>query len=291
MTCSSSCGPRSSTRNSPPTRCCVAAVITTGSGRPRPARGLLGGPVAVSPAAGGRTAGASARVVGSSGTARRGGARASAPRSGWRSRLHRHAHKPRTVRRRVVARPRLSCSAAVPTRRPLRMPRPLALEGARRLQHEIVAMARADDLHAHRQAGARQADAHRRGRMPREVERDRERADVRPRLRAAPRSRSGTGPARRTDRTARSASAAGRSARRRRRTSARVAARSAASSPKRSGVHLAPRQLDAGHEAAADAGARARRAASSSCAASRNAPSRPQARPASAGRRRSRSTR
>ena len=39
-----------------------------------------------------------------------------------------------------------------PAERPVRVPRALALEGARRLQHEIVAVARGDDLHADRQA-------------------------------------------------------------------------------------------------------------------------------------------
>ena len=42
------------------------------------------------------------------------------------------------------------------------MPGPLAIEGARGLEREIVALPGGDDLHAHRQAAARQADAHRR---------------------------------------------------------------------------------------------------------------------------------
>jgi len=64
------------------------------------------------------------------------------------------------------------------------MPRALAFEGARRLQDEVVAMPRSDDLHAHRQLGARQADAYRRRRMPRQVEGDGERRDPGEDLRA-----------------------------------------------------------------------------------------------------------
>src|SRR5262245_47176809 len=67
-----------------------------------------------------------------------------------------------------------------PGERPVRVPGPLALEGARRLESQVVAMPGRDDLHAHGQPRSGEADPHRGGRVPREIERDRERPDVGP---------------------------------------------------------------------------------------------------------------
>ena len=133
------------------------------------------------------------------------------------------------------------------------MPRALALEGARRLQHEVVAVARADDLHAHRQPGAREADAHGRGRMPRQVERDGERRRRSTTAAARPSVSLGIRAARRVaDRRAPSASPADRSARRARRTSAlSCGAQARRAAPHGSGV-ISPRHLDAGDEGAAE---------------------------------------
>src|SRR5262245_26806714 len=50
-------------------------------------------------------------------------------------------------------------------------PRPRLLEGVRRLEHEVVAVAFGHDLKAGRQAGIREAGPHRGGRMAAEVER------------------------------------------------------------------------------------------------------------------------
>src|SRR5262249_8383487 len=66
---------------------------------------------------------------------------------------------------------------------PAWMPGTLALEGEGRLERQVVAMARGDDLRAHREPGAGETDAHRRRPMPGQMEGDGEGPDVRPRLR------------------------------------------------------------------------------------------------------------
>src|SRR5262245_2464068 len=60
----------------------------------------------------------------------------------------------------------LPSRSASPAERPVRVPGPLALEGTPRLEGEVVAMPGRDDLHAHREPGGRQADAHGGGRVP-----------------------------------------------------------------------------------------------------------------------------
>src|SRR6266851_922367 len=55
------------------------------------------------------------------------------------------------------------------------MPRPLLLKGERDNQRQVIAMARRDNLHSHRKSRSRKPYSDRRSRIPRHVERNRER--------------------------------------------------------------------------------------------------------------------
>ena len=142
-------------------------------------------------------------------------------------------------------------------------------------------MARSDDLEADRQPGAREAGAHRRGRVPREVERDREGSDARGRLLAARRSRRGKR-ARGGRRIERHVGVSSRSKRSKssRAPAVQQLAPPAQISAQRAGVmRRARRARPSGTRVRTRA--RARAAAAPAARASRRRPSRPQSRPSS----------